>query len=502
MSKSRNDKVIFHDFPGGAQGFELMARFCYNNGRIEVTPSNIILLNSVAHFMGMAKDVSGTQNLIEQTEKSLEGIPDWTWSEILVALKQYQDFPLVENSSAILQKCLDSLVPRLAMSSDVSPSTSSPDSSGFRLSCDTRSTESMKNSFSRATWWFEDFVVLHLNLIENLIKAMIAQKFSHVILSRFLFYYQKSRFSGATSDEKRMIVESVAEMLFSLHWSSVSCKNLFGILRVALSLNVNKCCRNRLESMIGSQLDQATLDNLLVPSPPGVAYLYDVNLVLRFLRSFLRGGGCWVSSARLKKVGSLMDLYIAEVAPDSCLKPSKFVALAVALPESARDSHDGIYRAMDMYLEVHAGLSEEERMKICCALNYEKLSSEACKHLAQNSKFPSRTAVQALISQHSKLKSLIQDTSYVKPISDSPFSYSEKGTKLKKVEDGDQVVLYARKLDLSSENEKLRAHLQGMQWRVMELEKVCRKMQTQMAKIMKSRLSSSSNARSLPRLCS
>nr|DAD38208.1 TPA_asm: hypothetical protein HUJ06_008849 [Nelumbo nucifera] len=104
--------------------------------------------------------------------------------------------------------------------------------------------------------------------------------------------------------------------------------------------------------MIGSQLDQATLDNLLVPSPPGVAYLYDVNLVLRFLRSFLRGGGCWVFSARLKKVGSLMDLYIAEVAPDSCLKPSKFVALAVALPESARDSHDGIYRAMDMYLEV------------------------------------------------------------------------------------------------------------------------------------------------------
>nr|DAD38209.1 TPA_asm: hypothetical protein HUJ06_008850 [Nelumbo nucifera] len=134
----------------------------------------------------MAKDVSGTQNLIEQTEKSLEGIPDWTWSESLVALKH----------------------------------------SGFWLSCDTRSTESMKNSFSRETWWFEDFVVLHLYLIEKLIKAMIAQKFSHVIVSRFLFYYQKSRFSGATSDEN---VESVVEMLYSLHWSSVSCKSLFGI---------------------------------------------------------------------------------------------------------------------------------------------------------------------------------------------------------------------------------------------------------------------------------
>nr|DAD26247.1 TPA_asm: hypothetical protein HUJ06_027715 [Nelumbo nucifera] len=29
--------------------------------------------------------MSGTQNLIEQTEKFLEGIPNWTWSGTLVA---------------------------------------------------------------------------------------------------------------------------------------------------------------------------------------------------------------------------------------------------------------------------------------------------------------------------------------------------------------------------------------------------------------------------------
>ncbi|XP_010241011.1 PREDICTED: BTB/POZ domain-containing protein At3g22104-like isoform X2 [Nelumbo nucifera] len=500
--KSRKIKVVFHDLPGGVEGFELMARFCYNNGRTEIASSNVILLNSVAHFMEMNKDVSCTDNLLEQTEKFLEGIPYWTWSELLGALKQCQEFVPIVNSSGLLQKCLDSLVARMAPASDASPSTSSTDSTALRFSCDTRSTESTKNSYSRATWWFEDLVVFHPSLIEKVIKAMTAQKFNHATISKFLFYYQKSRFSGATPDEKCKIIETVVEMLFSLDWSSVSCKSLFGILRVALSLNVSKICRNRLEGMIGSHLDQATLDNLLVPSPPSVAYLYDVNLVLRFLKSFLQTGGCWVSSTRLKKVASLVDLYIAEVAPDSCLKPSKFAALALALPDSARDSHDGIYRAMDMYLEVHAGLSEEERMKICCALNYEKLSSEACKHLAQNKKFPSRTAVQALIAQQSKLKSILQDMNHFKSLGDPPYGYNEKGSKGKKYEDDDQVVLYARKLDLSTENEKLKAHLQGMQWRVMKLEKVCRKMQTQMAKIMKSRLSSSSNARSLPRLCS
>jgi len=131
-------------------------------------------------------------------------------------------------------------------------------------------------------------------------------------------------------------------------------------------------------------------------------------------------------------------------------------------------------------------------MKICCAINYEKLSSESCKHLAQNSRFPSRTAIQALVSQHSKLKNLLKDTNNLRPL--------KYGTQF---DNNGQIVLYAKKLDLSVENEKLRANLQGMQWKVMELEKVCRKMQVQMAKMTKSKKSSHrGSSRSLPKLCS
>lgn len=131
-------------------------------------------------------------------------------------------------------------------------------------------------------------------------------------------------------------------------------------------------------------------------------------------------------------------------------------------------------------------------MRLCCAINYEKLSPQALKHLSQNSNFPSVTSIKALLSQQSKPKSLRQDTHYRKTFSDLPFCYIDKGNMGKK-EDGEQIHLSAKKLGLSTENEKLRAHFQGMQWRVMELENVCRKMQTQMANIMKSRL---------PKLCS
>jgi hypothetical protein len=69
----------------------------------------------------------------------------------------------------------------------------------------------------------------------------------------------------------------------------------------------------------------------------------------------------------------------------------------------------------------------------------------------------------------------------------------------KEKDSNDQIILYAKKFDLSMENEKLRANLQGMQWKVMEIEKVCMKMQIQMVKMTKSTKISSG---SLPKLCS
>lgn len=350
MDTSRKLKVIFHDFPGGAEGFELIARFCYNNGRTEITPSNIFLLNCAANFMEINTNGSQTPILKDQLEKSLEGISYWTWSELLVALKQCQDLLPATNSSCIFQKFLDSLVGRLALPNVSSSHTSSSDSSRFQFSSDTISTDTMRNSCSRTTWWFEDLAFLNIDMIERVIKTMVSQKFDHATISKFLFYYQKSRFLDAVPAEKRKVTEEVINLLSLLDRSSLSCKGLFEIFRVALSLKISKCCKKKLESLIGSQLDQATLDDLLVPSPNGKDYMYNVSFVLRLVKSFLLEGSYPLT--RSQKVATLMDLYAMEVAPDSYLKPSKFAALTMALPDVARDSCDKIYQAVDMYLEV------------------------------------------------------------------------------------------------------------------------------------------------------
>ncbi|KAK6134880.1 hypothetical protein DH2020_031364 [Rehmannia glutinosa] len=377
----------------------------------------------------MKSSVSKTENLCEQTEKSLEEIRYWTWSELLMALKQCQNLLPGVSSLSILENCLDSLIGRIASSCQTSPcpSISSSDSSGYRLSCDTRSTESFKNSTFKTTWWFDDLVALDTDLIQMLVKLMVSRNFDNGIISRFLFYYQKSRFGSASTDEKIKIVETVVEMLDSLDTRSLLC-----------------------------------------------------------------------TLSRLKKVASLMDLYLNEVAPDPYLKPSKFLALIRALPDSARDTCDGVYHAVSLYLEVHSGLSEEQKAKVCLGLNYEKLSSEAFNQLAQNSKFPSKSAVQALVSQQRKLKSLLQNSNQSTLADSLPISFEME----KEDEGSKQIVLYAKRLNLCDENEKLKAHLQGMQWRVVELENLCRKMQIHMTKMMKSRMSSQSNAKSVPKLCS
>ncbi|KAI3795410.1 hypothetical protein L1987_38062 [Smallanthus sonchifolius] len=504
-----NLKVILHDFPGGPESFELVSRFCYNNGKIVISPYNAHRLLCAAYYLEMNETISGSHNLLEQTKKSIEEIKFWSWPELLSALRNSIDLVQMLISSQVLQKFLDSIVARLVFTSEMSPScpsSSSTESSGLRLSTDSKSTESLRSGLLRSTWWFEDLVnILTPNLVKLLVKSIILHKFDHGVTGKFLFYYQRSRFFDASSDEKREIVETIIDSLSLLDQSSVSCKSLFGILRVALSFNVKKIHRNILERMIGSQLDQATLDSLLVPSPHGSNCLYDVNIVLQFVKHFLTAKcGPGVPISELKKVARLIDSYVAEVAPDPRLKPCKFLALVKALPESARDSYDDIYHAIDIYLQVHTGLSDEEKTSIFDSLDYTKLSSESCNHLTQNDKFLPRFATLALKAQQRKLENLFRGMDVQKRFTLPPHEVvvTEEGMHEQVVIYAEQVVPYERKEDIVIENEKMKAHLEGMQWRVVELEKVCRKMQTQMTKILKSKSSRQTSAKSLPRLCS
>ncbi|XWS29719.1 hypothetical protein CRYUN_Cryun24cG0054400 [Craigia yunnanensis] len=95
-------------------------------------------------------------------------------------------------------------------------------------------------------------------------------------------------------------------------------------------------------------------------------------------------------------VAKLIDGYLAEIARDPNLSPSKFVNLAENIASFSRPSHDRLYHAIDMYLKEHPGISKSERKRICRVMDSRKLSTEACMHAVQNERLPLRVVVQVL----------------------------------------------------------------------------------------------------------
>lgn len=298
--------------------------------------------------------------------------------------------------------------------------------------------------------------------------------------------------------------------------TAFSCRGLFWVLRIVSSFGLSRECRCGLERLIGGVLDQAKVDDLLV-SNNGSSGVYDVNLVLRLIRESNKVEG--VCLDRMKKVGGLIDKYLGEIAPDQNLKVSKFLGVAESLPDCARDCFDGVYKAIDIYLESHPCLSLEERSRLCRCLNYEKLSLEACKDLAKNPRIPPRIAVQALVSQHSNIPTAYtsdHDYSYINDHDhDTPLTKSSRELMVLYNNNGAHDHLHYDSTDHTSRTSSqydhkevddgvVKLNLQKMQWRVVELEKVCREMKGQMSKMVKGdrlMVSGSSHGRPLPRLC-
>uniref|UniRef100_A0A0E0JPJ0 NPH3 domain-containing protein n=1 Tax=Oryza punctata TaxID=4537 RepID=A0A0E0JPJ0_ORYPU len=231
-------------------------------------------------------------------------------------------------------------------------------------------------------------------------------------------------------DQRYFLEEIVA--LLPAKKGVASTRFLLGMLRTAMLLHASPLCRENLERRIGAQLEDACLDDLLVPNLGyTVETLYDIDCVQRILDYFMSstdGLGTGYTSPAVAEEGSqlgapqagspsslspitmvakLMDGYLAEVAPDTNLKLPKFQALAAVVPDYARPVDDGIYRAMDIYLKSHPWLSESEREQLCRLMNCQKLSLEACTHAAQNERLPLRVVVQVLFFEQLRLRTSI-----------------------------------------------------------------------------------------------
>ncbi|KAI7740520.1 hypothetical protein M8C21_024432 [Ambrosia artemisiifolia] len=476
--------IRFPNFPGGPKTFEMAAKFCYTV-KIELSSSNVAALRCAGETLEMTEEYS-EDNIISKTERFLSQTVLQSLSDSIETLKSCEHLMPIVEDVGIVTRCIDS----------ISLMVSSMDPSQFGWSVNEAPTNKL-----------DELTVLNPQLFKRLIIAMKGKNVNHEIIENCLLRYAKKHISGTNRatrkpqcsykpseiDQKELletIVTNLSKQTYSR--SSQAVKILFGMLRSANILNASDFCKSTLEKKIGYQFEQATLDDLLMPSYSYLSEtLYDVDCVKRILSQFLTQSqdlnGVEDTQAALTLVGKLIDGYLSEIALDANLKPEKFCELAVALPEQARIYDDGLYRSVDVYIKAHPWIAEADREKISGVLDCRKLTLEACTHAAQNERLPLRAVVQVLFFEQLQLRQAIAGTIMATEMVASDSERSPGPTRQETVEQHDGTTVVEGEevtwREAVRENQVLRIGMDSMRTRVHELERECTTMKKAIEKI-------------------
>lgn len=427
------------DVPGDSKSFELVAKFCYGV-KLELTASNVVYLRCASEYLQMTEEVA-EGNLISQTETFINQVVLRSWKDSLKALQTCDDLlPYAENLN-IVKRCIESLAVKARKDPNLfgwpMMEHGSMQSPGGSVLWNGISTGARPRNCS-SDWWYEDVSSLSFPTYKRVIAVMESRGIKTDIIAGSLTSYAKRYIHGlnkrqnaanvtldsaASEEEQRNLLEEI-DRLLPFQKGVTSTKFLCNLLRFALILKASSACVSNLERRIGLQLDEAALEDLLMPTfSYSMETLYDVDCIQRILEHFLamdqENGGASpglvddeqligsLSLTPITTVAKLIDGYLAEIAPDVNLKLPKFQSLAAAVPEYARPLDDGLYRAIDIYLKAHPWISESEREQLCRLMDCQKLSLEACTHAAQNERLPLRVIVQVLFFEQLQLRTSI-----------------------------------------------------------------------------------------------
>ncbi|KAB2602116.1 BTB/POZ domain-containing protein [Pyrus ussuriensis x Pyrus communis] len=421
-------RVELLNLPGGAESFELAAKFCYGIN-FEITSSNVAQLCCASDYLEMTEEFS-KDNLGSRTEEYLESVVCKNLEMCVEVLQQCESLLPLADELRIVSRCIDAIASKACVEQIASSFSRLEYSSSGRLHMN-------RQAKSDGDWWIEDLSVIRVDLYERVITAMKCRGVRPESIGASLVNYAQKELTkksslwnpsgqtkvdinSASTVHEKLVVETIVGLL-PVEKLVIPINFLFGLLRSAVMLDCTIACRLDLERRIGSQLDIATLDDLLIPSFKHAGdTLFDVDTVHRILVNFsqqddseedMEDGSVFESDSphspsqtALFKVSKLVDNYLAEIAPDANLKLAKFIVIADALPEHARTVHDGLYRAIDIYLKAHQGLADTDKKRLCKMIDFQKLSQEAGAHAAQNERLPLQSIVQVLYFEQIRLR--------------------------------------------------------------------------------------------------
>ncbi|KAH9626116.1 hypothetical protein KSS87_002990 [Heliosperma pusillum] len=420
-------RIELLNLSGGPETFELAAKFCYGIN-FEITPANVAQLCCVSEYLEMNDDYS-KDSLASRAEEYLDSVVCKNLEMCLEVLKQCENLLPLADDLKIVGRCVDAIASKACTEQIASSFSRLEYSSSGRL-------HMSRPVNCESDWWIEDLSVLRADFYQRVIAAMKCRGVRPESIGASLMNYAEKELTKKASlwngsgqpgsgsgGQERLVVDAIVSLL-PVEKQVVPISFLFGLLRSAVLLDCSVASRLDLERRIGAQLDMATLDDLLIPSFRHAGdTMFDVDTVHRILINFSQQDDSEddledvsvfetdspqsPTQGALCKVSKLVDNYLAEIAPDANLKLNKFLFVAESLPAHARTAHDGLYKAIDLYLKAHQGLSDADKRKLCKLIDFQKLSQEAGAHAATNERLPLQSIVQVLYFEQLRLRNAL-----------------------------------------------------------------------------------------------
>ncbi|PAN21585.1 hypothetical protein PAHAL_3G478400 [Panicum hallii] len=426
-NEESNDEVDISDIPGGPAAFEICAKFCYGM-IVTLNAYNVLAARCAAEYLEMFETID-KGNLIYKIDVFLSASIFRTWKDSIIVLQSTKSLQQWTENLKVINHCVDSIASKASMDpSEVDWSYTYnrkklPSESGL----DSHWNGVRKQQTVPRDWWVEDLCDLEVCLYKKVILAIKAKgRTSSDVIGEALRAYACRRLFSSLDNAvnngldctKHCAALETTISLLPAEKGSVSCGLLLKLLRASCLLGSGENYREDLIKRIGTQLDRASVSDLLLPADSSDDAMYNVDMVTSILEEFMlhhKDGSepklqedddtmdvadnlinSISISSKLGAVTKLIDAYLSEIAKDPGLPLEKFIALAESLPPASRPVHDALYRAIDVYLKEHPTLSKSEKKQICALMDCRKLSADASAHAVQNERLPLRVVVQVL----------------------------------------------------------------------------------------------------------
>ncbi|KAL5561360.1 hypothetical protein UlMin_031107, partial [Ulmus minor] len=419
--ENNSDGVYLSDIPGGPAAFEICAKFCYGM-TVTLNAHNVVVVRCAAEYLEMHENIE-KGNLIYKVDVFLGTSIFRSWKDSIIVLQSSKSLLPISEDLKLVSHCVDSIASKACV--HVSKVDWSYTYNRKKIPEENGNDPNWNGVINRPVpkdWWVEDLCELEIDLYKRVltnIKSKVV--LSSEVIGEALKAYAYRRLPGFSKGmvqcgdvvKHQSTVDAIIWLL-PAEKGSVSCSFLLKLLKAAKFVGSGDMVKGELVRRIGQQLEEASVSDLLIRAAEEDTMMYDVCYVQKIVEEFLRQDqnaeiesvedgdhlqkfrpGILTDASKLM-VAKLIDGYLAEIAKDPNLPLSNFVDLAQMVSGIPRPAHDGIYRAIDMYLKGHPGITKSERKRICKLMNCKKLSVDACMHAVQNERLPLRVVVQVL----------------------------------------------------------------------------------------------------------